>query len=840
MDYLSANKSLDLRHTVCAFFCDEKIESQRDGKAILRSLIYQILTRQRKLIRHVKAAYEIQGPDLLDNFNELWRIFMAITTDKRLGSMSIIIDAIDECEDSTRVRLLMGIATIIREAQLTTTSDPQCIKFLLTSRPLISRHYPLSHLQIKDLDQNTVQDLRLVIQRKIEEIARRTNCRSETRAYLENTLYSKADQTFLWVALVLQVMEKTPLASQKDFQRMVEDLPKGLAAIYERFLYNIPTEYQKVAALLLHFIAGSLRPLSLDEIRILLALTYPQQSIASIEADSQPNMRETIESILGPLVRISEGRVYFVHQTAKDFLNSLYKRRDHPLSKPYGIDQVNANLLIARCCILYLLLNDFDMDIFAQDQDDAQDSPTSPLRTSEVEDLYDIWDELELGNNIFMRDHDIAESEHCSLIANKYAFFDYSAVHWTRHFALCSATCPEDLQRLALELLQSGANKFSNWFRYYWCQREMNLAFPTTFNPFITACFFGHLTTIEFLADIEALIDVDTATCGLFWASYKGHPQVVSHLLHQHTPPNREMIDHQTSLIVAARFDHFDVVQLLIEAEGINVNSKGKGGRTALSVAAGNGHLAIVERLLGHQTIQPNVPDSSGWTPIFWAVGGKYLEIVRRLSTDNALNINHTDNEGRNVLSWAAEAGEADIVKFLLAQDGIDVQQRDLQGQTALSWAVRSGNIDVVSMLRRSKRIDISGKDNEGRNAISWAAAGGHHDVVEYLIKHDPTGADKEDDNGWTPLAWALDRDSPNTAQVLLSSGMVDPNYRDKNGRTPLSWAAGYGYMDVVKKIMNTKGVIVDAQDNEGRTASAWARQYNFIEVAEMIEGIQN
>ena len=63
---------------------------------------------------------------------------------------------------------------------------------------------------------------------------------------------------------------------------------------------------------------------------------------------------------------------------------------------------------------------------------------------------------------MFMRDHDIAESERCSFIARKYAFFDYSAAHWAGHFALCGSICSEDLQLLALEVSQSNTNKFSN------------------------------------------------------------------------------------------------------------------------------------------------------------------------------------------------------------------------------------------------------------------------------------------------------------------------------------------------------------------------------------------
>ncbi|OBT84384.1 hypothetical protein VE02_06737 [Pseudogymnoascus sp. 03VT05] len=635
---------------------------------------------------------------------------------------------------------------------------------------------------------------------------------------------------------MVPLLEKTPLASQKDFQRIVKNLPKGLAAIYESFLCSIPVEYRETAALLLHFIAGSRRLLSLDEIGVLLALKDTQQSISSIAADSQPNMHETLEIILGLMIRISEGRVSFVHQTAKEFLSRLHKEPDHPLSKLYGIDQVNADLLMARSCVSYLLLHDFSMDIFTEDEGGIRDPPTSPICTSSAECVNDIWDDLDLGDTIFIRDYDVAESRRCSFIARKYAFFDYSAVHWASHFACCNSICPEDLQLLALEVSQSSTNKFSNWFRYYWSQHEAGATLPIDFNPFIIACFFGHLITVAFLQDTRVPIDMDTAACGLFWASYKGHSHVVSQLLLRHTPVHWEIANHDTTLISAARFNHLDVVQALLEAKEINVNSKGKDGRTALSKAAGNGHLAIVDCLLRHRAIQPDIADSSGWTPIFWAVGGKYVEVVQRLFTNNGVGSNYADKDGRSVFSWAAEAGDVDIVELFLARESIYIKQSDSRGMTALAWAAKSGNIDIVSTMRRSKGVDISPKNNEGRNAISLAAAGGHHDVVAYLLKHDPAGADMEDNDGWAPLAWALDNDAPVTVQALLSSGRVDPNRKDKNGRTALSWAAGYGYVEVTKRIMDAKGAKVDERDNSGRTALGWAKLYGFGEVVEVLE----
>jgi hypothetical protein len=64
--------------------------------AILRSLIHQLLVRRRVLVKHIKDAYDRYGPQFDQNFNELWRIFIALASDKRVGNLSVIVDAIDD------------------------------------------------------------------------------------------------------------------------------------------------------------------------------------------------------------------------------------------------------------------------------------------------------------------------------------------------------------------------------------------------------------------------------------------------------------------------------------------------------------------------------------------------------------------------------------------------------------------------------------------------------------------------------------------------------------------------------------------------------------------------
>ena len=201
--------------------------------------------------------------------------------------ISIIIDAINECEEITRDRLLT-------EVMLCQPRPPR-IKFLVTSRPQFGHQYTSNILQIDSALENVDRDLRLVIRSKVEGIVRRTRCGPDIRAYIANALYSRADRTFLWVHLVLAILEVELRASQARFKLIVDQLPKTLAETYERFLYGISTEHQQHARQLLHLVVRSLRPLSLEEMCILLAIQDHHRTLASLKEDMLFNIQVYIE-----------------------------------------------------------------------------------------------------------------------------------------------------------------------------------------------------------------------------------------------------------------------------------------------------------------------------------------------------------------------------------------------------------------------------------------------------------------------------------------------------------------------------------------------------------------
>lgn len=75
LDHLDEAASPNLWTAPCYFFCDGKIEAQSEGTAILRSLIHQLLTRHRPLVKLVKRAFDIQGPQLDQNFTHCGNFF---------------------------------------------------------------------------------------------------------------------------------------------------------------------------------------------------------------------------------------------------------------------------------------------------------------------------------------------------------------------------------------------------------------------------------------------------------------------------------------------------------------------------------------------------------------------------------------------------------------------------------------------------------------------------------------------------------------------------------------------------------------------------------------------
>lgn len=810
--------------TVLLYFCDDKVNKQKDAIGVLTSLILQIIHRHRSMIHYVKKVYDFQGPSLVQSFTSLWNIFLKIIKDPKSGPICIILDALDECNKATCHALLESIFELVASPDFETGSD-KYLKVLLTSRPFLGELYrrnelPGCQLSIDENQPGYSDDLQTYIHHRVDDLSRRRNWTADITQFLLRTLCSKVNQTFLWIHTVIQSLENTLLASTKDLWNIISSIPPDLEATYKGFVASISPDHQTAASKFLKLLLASARPLQLDEINIAFTISSSYDKAEDVARDCQASIRFTLQGILGPFLRISESTVSLVHQSIKDFLLKDSCSDEKPLAM-LTINEEAAALDMASACMWYLQLEDFSTDIFTPPSVES-DSEASGLACESPDPSLTggLWDEEEQALNMDMlfREPGFVDTEMCETLETKYQFYNYAALNWTKHFAVCEASASPQLREAAMGLLDIKNWNCRNWLQRYWLDPSTggddNPTDLTDYSLIVVAAYFNlHETVIALLRGIDRS-SLDRA---LFFACQQGHRRIVATLLHGGADPNAEGPDFQKAVTAATEHGHLDCVIALAMDGRTDLNGRsGRFGRNALSFACSNGHGAIVKELLKRSECRVDQPDYKGSTPFIWAAKGGYPSIVKMLAKRTDVDINHRDKKGRTALSWAAEYGMDQVVECLLKLRHIDANLADRDGKSPLSWAASKGVAEAVSILVQSKKVDKESVDKEKRGPISWACADGHLDALRVLLKHECPGVDDKDAADWTPLAWAVQNNRPDVVETLIATGKVDIEGRDGSGSTALLWAVKYGHLPVVGALLRG-GANPRAMNNAGK-----------------------
>ena len=119
-----------------------------------------------------------------------------------------------------------------------------------------------------------------------------------------------------------------------------------------------------------------------------------------------------------------------------------------------------------------------------------------------------------------------------------------------------------------------------------------------------------------------------------------------------------------------------EIVSMLLEVEGIDVNRSNTDGKTPLWTAIYKGHKEIVSILLKVEGIDVNQAEEYGETPLWIAVNKGHKEIVSMLLKVEGIDVNQADNDGVTPLWIAAHFMREEIVSILLKVEGIDKQVR--------------------------------------------------------------------------------------------------------------------------------------------------------------------
>jgi hypothetical protein len=295
------------------FFCQATDARINSATAVLRGLLYMLVTQQPSLTSHIRKKHDHAGKALFEDTNAwvaLSEIFTSMTQDRGLKTTYLVVDALDECV----VNLPKLLDLIVR----TSTLSP-CVKWLVFSQ---NDHY------IEEKFKSVADEAKLSLELKqnAEQVARavdayidyKLSCleslrEADLRKQVRDELHRKANGTFLWVALVMQELERP---ESWDPLAVVKEAPAGLQQLYDRMMEQIQRLSARnvdICQSLLCTTAVAYRPLYLAEMGSLCR-----------SAGRATMLAETVRKIVamcGSFLTVRDEQVYLVHQSAKDYLS---------------------------------------------------------------------------------------------------------------------------------------------------------------------------------------------------------------------------------------------------------------------------------------------------------------------------------------------------------------------------------------------------------------------------------------------------------------------------------------------------------------------------------------
>ncbi|XP_067650464.1 serine/threonine-protein phosphatase 6 regulatory ankyrin repeat subunit B-like [Haliotis asinina] len=218
--------------------------------------------------------------------------------------------------------------------------------------------------------------------------------------------------------------------------------------------------------------------------------------------------------------------------------------------------------------------------------------------------------------------------------------------------------------------------------------------------PLMTAAYHGHSKMVDFLVSVGAnLSEVDDEGDSIFhWACKGGHVDMVKHLVSEYSVDvNRKSKIREIPLMTAAFFGHPGVFHFLV-SEGANVSQIDDDGDNILDHGTIGGHVKMIQYILSNYMVDVNRRGRYGRTPLMRAAQYGHKKVFETLLKKGGLT-RLVDNKGRTILHLACLGGHMEIVKCILSQNMVDVNARDHFWNTAAMTAKRNGQLDVYNLL---------------------------------------------------------------------------------------------------------------------------------------------
>jgi ankyrin repeat protein len=737
----------------------------------------------------------------------------------------IFVDALDEC-DEDQVREMVSFLNPIGPNTITSGLNMSVF--------FASRHYPRITTSAVQLNLEDEEEHSRDIQRYIESELRTGN--SMRSITLENEVKRRSSGVFIWVVLVVQILNKAADHGIVPLEQKLQEIPNNLSELFTGILARDP-QNTKGTLLCIQWILFAARPLSRVELYFgIRSGTHPEE-VGSW--DSAEVATEVIDAFIlscskGLAEVTQSSTVQFIHETIRDFLlkgNGMRYIQESSSQPVQGFGHSS----LSQCCANCILST---RRFLRQER-----LPTLPLIKYALWHIFyhaDAAESYSVSQASFLRDFDVRQW-----------------IDLTQVFQIEQKYVPPWMDLLQVSQIEKKSYPLNSTFLQIFAEQNLK-------------------SLIEAMLRLDPQIDIDEGRSGspLRIALKRRNCDALGALLtpdcvlrppdydddSAHYPASLQHRSNQSELMSLTDIFSFiqtkvtsaasivylfflyatesDVITLIRSGRfNVDANLSAEKSCSPLSVAAERGYESLVAFLLNKQDITIDHQDYLGLTPLSKAAREGRLNIAQLLlNGTRKANVNLQSFTGRSPLSYSAEEGNENVLRLLLAQPTVKLNLRDEKGRTPFFHAAKCGRNGIIEVLMGTPGVDIVSRDNFGQTALSYAVLGGHEGVVRQLLDTGKVDVNSQDNqHARTPLSMALEFNHQSIAKLLLHQPDIDLNirvkggissdYKDgKYGLAPLSWAALNGKDEVVKLLLSKPNVDPDLKDaKDGRTPLSWA-----------------
>jgi hypothetical protein len=544
------------------FFQKVDVDDEGTATAALRTIISQLIHQLPELNELLRRQYDILAlkGHVSWSWEPLLSVFLSMirqVRDRTLSTTYIVLDGLDECSNDSRCSLLACLDSLVEDHRVPTMNGRGSIlKVFITGRPdqdvfdIIpkSKHFEIT-------ESLTTSDIDALIVAGVEQLGNRRHLAPEVQSAIKEFLRINAKGMFLWVVLVLQELgRKDERLTDSLIASRLRKVPLTLASTYEEILENVPLSRRDDMWRILRCMLISFRVMSLVELKTALCVEIGISEWHDFTGD--------VKHLCGSLIRITNEKVRFVHQSAQDFLEAYASRTS--AEQLHGVlwKLDEAEVQITTVCLKYL---------------------------HHVAELNNKYPERRVPfNEDSMQD-----------VLKKWSFLSYAAKFWAHH--LRSLAQPNSsIIRLTLELLDFQRNRDILMQLVYYFTHHGTLYGPRQGTQLHIAAYFDLAWVVA--EYIHKRVDVDAiADCGdtaLVWGSEMGSTESVKLLLQAGADPEIVEYDGWSPLHWAATNGHVEVCKILLE-HGAYIDALDSHGATPSDWAISRGHgmvTSVIER----------------------------------------------------------------------------------------------------------------------------------------------------------------------------------------------------------------------------------------------------